>query len=236
MKLKVLFLSIITANTIMAVETNEISKDISNFNKETIETKTQNKDFTETIQLMPKEEKMRMIQEHMRKIEAQKAKLADLMEQGKEIKEKIENKIEDNNKQKEIEKAKILEYQKQLADIKNNLKEVHEKISTEKERDLDNIAITKNANFEIVSHIPLLNKEGAKEVKFNLKNGKVLNLIEYKIQKNDTLSDIVSKTFIGKATWVQIEERLNVVVKMNKNIKDMNKVKEGEKIYIPYFK
>ena len=79
--------------------------------------------------------------------------------------------------------------------------------------------------------------EDAKIVKVKLKNGSVLPLIKYKVQKNDTLKKILMKTYPYdyKPSWNKISKRIETLVKINKNVIKMNYIYPGQEIYVPIF-
>ncbi len=80
--------------------------------------------------------------------------------------------------------------------------------------------------------------EGSKIVKIKLANGKFLPLIKYKVKKNDTLKKITLNTYpVGyKPTWLEISQRIETLVKINKNIIKMNYIYPDQIIYVPLFK
>jgi len=80
--------------------------------------------------------------------------------------------------------------------------------------------------------------EHAKIVKVRLKNGSILPLIKYKVQKNDTLKRILMKTYPYdyKPSWNEISSRIETLVSINKNVIKMNYIYPGQKIYVPIFK
>lgn len=199
-----------------------------------------NQEFTESIQLMSKEEKMEMINAHIKKIKKEQKQMEMVYEQGLALQKSIEEKVQEKDKSIEEKEKKILEYKKELEAINKNLKEVQtiiakENSKKEKEEKIKNEIKNKNVIVSI-SKIPLLNKDNAKEVYFTIEDNKKINLIEYKIQKNDILSNIIKQTYFETPSWIEIEERIKIVTEMNKNIKNPNRLNVGDVIYIPYFK
>lgn len=80
--------------------------------------------------------------------------------------------------------------------------------------------------------------EDTKVVKVKLSNGKMLPLIKYKVKKDDTLKKILLNTYPEKynPTWNEVSQRIDTLVKINKNIIKMNYIYPNQKIYIPLFK
>lgn len=80
--------------------------------------------------------------------------------------------------------------------------------------------------------------DSAQMVKVKLKSGKHLPLIKYKIKKNDTLKKILLKTYPHdyKPSWKEISDRIDTLVRINKNVIKMNYIYPGQEIYVPIFK
>lgn len=85
--------------------------------------------------------------------------------------------------------------------------------------------------------VKLALNNNAKIVKVKLANGQHLPLIKYKIQKNDTLKNILLHTYPAgyKPTWNEVSSRIDTLVKINKSVIKMNYIYPGQVIYIPLF-
>ena len=157
-----------------------------------------------------------------------------------------------NKEQKNSEEIKLLtlELEKKLKTLALSKKEIDLRIGIIKDLYID-IEDTKNLFFlefdengDIKKEIReasdvILSRmgEGSKLVKVKLSNDKYIPLIKYTVKKGDTLKKLLMRTypFDYKPIWLQISERIETLVKINKTIIKMNYIYPGQIIYIPIF-
>ena len=80
--------------------------------------------------------------------------------------------------------------------------------------------------------------ENTKIINIGLNNGITIPLIEYTIKKSDTLKAIIEPTYPMDAelNWVSLLNRISVMLKLNKDIKNMDSIYPNHKVYMPIFK
>jgi len=218
--LKCIFLLFIISNTY--ANEKDINTNVLNalHGNDKIETKEENKEAT--VVLIPHEEKVKLLRD---KIEFLKQDIAKWKEREKEIlqiKAEFANKINNNNKN-------IEQWQKDIIDMTKKIKEQEADLVKETE------SINKE-NEEINIGQNLLIKD-SEIISVPLANGKKIKLIKYIVFPGDSLSKIIMRTYDKNSqSTTSIKERIDTVIKLNKNIKDANSIKVGDTIYIPFFK
>jgi hypothetical protein len=218
--LKWIFLLFIISNTY--ANENDINTNVLNalHGNDKIETKEENKEAT--VILIPHEEKVKLLRD---KIEFLKQDIAKWKEREKEllqIKAEFETKINNNNKN-------IEQWQKDIIDMTQKIKEQEADLVKETE------SINKE-NEEINIGQNLLIKD-SEIISVPLANGKKIKLIKYIVFPGDSLSKIIMRTYDKNSqSTTSVKERIDTVIKLNKNIKDANSIKVGDTIYIPFFK
>lgn len=175
--------------------------------------------FTEVVQLIPQEEKKRVIQE---KIEFLKKDIAKWKAYQAEL---IQMKTEYENAYK-LNEDKIKQYNKDIEDIKLKMEQSEKDIS-ESSNDID-IGVKILADTSIKDEI----------VEFNLPNGKKIKLIKHTVFPGESLSKIIGKTFPEGIVpkYSDISFRMETVIKLNKDLKNKDQIVSGQIIYIPFFK
>lgn len=158
--------------------------------------------------------------------------------------EKIENDTEKLTKlQKELEaELEFLSIARQEIELRTNLiQDLYIDIEDTKNLYFLEFDETGSVKKELQTTSDIIKErlgKDAKIVKVKLKNGSVLPLIKYKVQKNDTLKKILMKTYPYdyKPSWNKISKRIETLVKINKNVIKMNYIYPGQEIYVPIFK
>ncbi len=176
-------------------------------------------DFKTDIQLIPKEEKEKMLKD---KIEFLKKDIEKWKTyQNKLLKVKSEFEITYKNNE-----DKMKEYESVINDIKDKM--------DASEKDINKTSIEIDKGSEILNG----DKIEDKIVEFNLPNGKKIKLIQHTVFPGETLSMIISKTFPEgyEKTYNEIEFRMKTVIQLNKNLKNKDQISSGQVIYIPFFK
>ncbi len=218
--LKWIFLLFIISNT-YANET-DINTNVLNalHGDNKIESNEQNKETT--VILIPHEEKVKLLKD---KIEFLRQDIAKWKEREKEllqVKAEFESKINNNNKN-------IEQWQKDIIDMTQKIKA--QEAILEKETDSIN---KENEEINIGQNLLLNDSE---IISFPLANGKKIKLIKYIVFPGDSLSKIIMRTYDKNSqSTTNLKERIDTVIKLNKNIKDANSIQVGDTIYIPFFK
>lgn len=131
---------------------------------------------------------------------------------------------------KEEVKRKYYNNHKGITVTKYNINDLH--IYKKSLSRTENISIRNKA-------VVIKNKLGGESriVNLNLENGDTIPLIEYKINRKDTLKKIILTTYpSGKnPKWVELIERLNQVASLNTRVKNIDHIYPHQKIYIPVF-
>lgn len=172
--------------------------------------------FTETVQLIPKEEKTRILRERIEFLKEDRKKWDKYHQEMLQVKAELEKELENNN-------MMIEDLVKRAEELKNKM----EKSASEMTDNSSEIAIGQN-----------LLESNSEVVEFNLSNGKKIKLIKYTVFPGDSLSKILTRTFSTseEAKYSKLEERMKIVISMNKNLNNKNILYVGQIIYIPFFK
>jgi len=194
--------------------------DLNGLNQEVLNTNESKIDngqvFTETVQLIPKEEKERILRERIEFLKKDREKWYNYQQELLQVKADLEKRLEENNL------------------MIDDLMEKTENIKKKMEESESNI--TENSNDIAIGQV-LLEKD-SEVVEFKLSNGKKIKLIKYTVFPGDSLSTILTRTFkkSEEVKYSKLEERMQIVISMNKNLKNKNIINVGQVIYIPFFK
>lgn len=194
--------------------------DLNGLNQEVLNTNESKIDngqvFTETVQLIPKEEKERILRERIEFLKKDREKWYNYQQELLQVKADLEKRLEENNL------------------MIDDLMEKTENIKKKMEESESNI--TENSNDIAIGQV-LLEKD-SEVVEFKLSNGKKIKLIKYTVFPGDSLSTILTRTFkkSEEVKYSKLEERMKIVISMNKNLKNKNIINVGQVIYIPFFK
>lgn len=196
-----------------ADDLNGINQEVLNTNESKIDN---GQVFTETVQLIPKEEKERILRERIEFLKKDREKWYNYQQELLQVKADLEKRLEENNL------------------MIDDLMEKTENIKKKMEESESNI--TENSNDIAIGQV-LLEKD-SEVVEFNLSNGKKIKLIKYTVFPGDSLSTILTRTFkkSEEVKYSKLEERMKIVISMNKNLKNKNIINVGQVIYIPFFK
>lgn len=194
---------------------NNVLKELKSNDVQIINKNDSNSNFKTTIQLIPKEEKEKIIRD---KIEFLKKDIASWKEKEKaliKIKNDFESKINKNEEDIKKWEQDVNEFKTLL----NNFETTMKKETTE-------IDIGQN-----------LIKEDSEVITINLDNGKKIRLIKYTVFPGDSLSKILTRTLVeNSSSESSLEHKIETVIKLNKNIKNADNIKVGDILYIPFFK
>lgn len=193
---------------------NNVLKELTSNDVQIINKNDSNKNFQTTIQLIPKEEKEKIIRD---KIEFLKKDIDSWRKKEKEliiIKNEFESKINKNENDIKKWEQDVKEFKKLL----NNFE-------TTMEKETNEIGIGHN-----------LIKEDSEIITINLDNGKKIRLIKYTVFPGDTLSKILTRTIVDSSSESSLEHKIETVIKLNKNLKNADNIKVGDILYIPFFK
>lgn len=196
-----------------ADDLNGINQEVLNTNESKIDN---GQVFTETVQLIPKEEKERILRERIEFLKKDREKWYNYQQELLQVKADLEKRLEENNL------------------MIDDLMEKTENIKKKMEESESNI--TENSNDIAIGQV-LLEKD-SEVVEFKLSNGKKIKLIKYTVFPGDSLSTILTRTFkkSEEVKYSKLEERMKIVISMNKNLKNKNIINVGQVIYIPFFK
>lgn len=196
-----------------ADDLNGINQEVLNTNESKIDN---GQVFTETVQLIPKEEKERILRERIEFLKKDREKWYNYQQELLQVKADLEKRLEENNL------------------MIDDLMEKTENIKKKMEESESNI--TENSNDIAIGQV-LLEKD-SEVVEFKLSNGKKIKLIKYTVFPGDSLSTILTRTFkkSEEVKYSKLEERMKIVISMNKNLKNKNIIHVGQVIYIPFFK
>lgn len=192
------------------------SNDVQILEHQIIEKNTDGTDFVTTINLIPKSEKNKIIQEKIailkKDIAAWKVKRDEIIK----LKQEFEDKINKNDADIRKFKEDIEKFNKTLGAFEVTMK-----------NDLEDIDIGKK----------LIEVNTSEVITVSLSNGKKIRLIKYIIFPGDTLSKILIRTLPENSeSKTSLSYKIETVIKLNKNIKNANTIKAGDIIYIPFFK
>lgn len=194
---------------------NNVLKELKSNDVQIINKNDSNSNFKTTIQLIPKEEKEKIIRD---KIEFLKKDIASWKEKEKaliKIKNDFESKINKNEEDIKKWEQDVNEFKTLL----NNFETTMKKETTE-------IDIGQN-----------LIKKDSEVITINLDNGKKIRLIKYTVFPGDSLSKILTRTLVeNSSSESSLEHKIETVIKLNKNIKNADNIKVGDILYIPFFK
>lgn len=218
--LKWIFLLFIIGNTY--ANEKDINTNVLNtlHGNNKIETNENNKEAT--VILIPHEEKVKLLRDKIEFLKQDIAKWKEREQELLKIKAEFESKINNNNKN-------IEQWEKDIIDMTKKIKE--------QEADLEKETNSINKENEEINIGQNLLSQDSEIISIPLSNGKKIKLIKYIVFPGDSLSKILMRTYDKNTqSSTNLKERIDTVIKLNKNIKDANSIKVGDTIYIPFFK